>query len=249
VAPEQARRAAQSGRKLASSEPMELLALVFDANRPAGADARVRRAISLAIDRGAICNVLLQRQGEPAGGLLPQWLTGYSFLFDTTVNLDAARDAVSQIKPAPKLLTLGYDAGDALARTVAERVALNARDAGISIQVVETAPTSADVRLMRMRLPTIDAARALASLANAGGVPAAQASIESDDPEKLYAVEKALVDDGHIIPLAYLPETVGLGAQVRNWLPRRWGEWRLADVWLDIPPAQAAPAAGGPKQP
>jgi hypothetical protein len=193
--------------------------------------------------------VLLQRQGEPAGGLLPQWLSGYAFLFDTGANLDLARETVSQIKPAPKLLTLGYDAGDALARTVAERVALNARDAGISIQVVETVPASADVRLMRMRLPTIDAARALAALANAGGVPAAQASIESDDPEKLYAVEKALVDDGHIIPLAYLPETVGLGAQVRNWLPRRWGEWRLADVWLDIPPAQAAPAAGGPKQP
>jgi peptide/nickel transport system substrate-binding protein len=248
VTPEQARRAAQSGRKLAASEPVTLLALVFDVNKPAASDPRARRAISLAIDRGAICNVLLQRQGVPAGGVLPQWLSGYAFLFETAVNVDGARDWVNQIKPPPKPLTLGYDAGDVAARTVAERVALNARDAGISIQVVEIARAGADARLVRMRLPTIDGARALSSLANATGTRAMQDSFVTDDPEKLYATERAMVDDGRVIPLAYLPETVGLGAQVRNWLPRRWGEWRLADVWLDVPVSQAARAPGGPKK-
>jgi hypothetical protein len=99
-----------------------------------------------------------------------------------------------------------------------------------------------------MRLPTIDGARALSSLANATGTRAMQDSFVTDDPEKLYATERAMVDDGRVIPLAYLPETVGLGAQVRNWLPRRWGEWRLADVWLDVPVSQAARAPGGPKK-
>jgi hypothetical protein len=35
-------------------------------------------------------------------------------------------------------------------------------------------------------------------------------------------------------------EFVGLGPTVRDWMPARWGEWHLADVWLDLPePAQA----------
>jgi hypothetical protein len=28
---------------------------------------------------------------------------------------------------------------------------------------------------------------------------------------------------------------VGLGATVRDWMPARWGEWHLADVWLELP--------------
>jgi hypothetical protein len=30
-----------------------------------------------------------------------------------------------------------------------------------------------------------------------------------------------------------MPEYIGLGAAVRDWMPERWGEWHLADVWLD----------------
>jgi hypothetical protein len=35
-------------------------------------------------------------------------------------------------------------------------------------------------------------------------------------------------------------ESVGLGTAVRDWMPARWGEWRLADVWLDSPGPNAA---------
>src|SRR5260370_32970797 len=78
-APDQVRRAKQAGLRTWSSAPVELLALVFD-SKPEARDARLGRAISLSIDRAAIVNVLLQRQGETAGGLLPQWLTGYACL-------------------------------------------------------------------------------------------------------------------------------------------------------------------------
>ena len=54
-------------------------------------DPRFTQALSLAIDRAAIVNVLLQRQGEPAGSLLPQWLSGYAFLFPAEVNVVDAK--------------------------------------------------------------------------------------------------------------------------------------------------------------
>jgi hypothetical protein len=46
-------------------------------------------------------------------------------------------------------------------------------------------------------------------------------------------------------------ESVGIGAAMRNWMPARWGEWRLADVWLDLPDSAqndgARPASDGAK--
>ena len=61
------------------------------------------------------------------------------------------------------------------------------------------------------------------------------------DPEQLYALERRFLDERRILPLVVLPEYVGIGGNVRNWSPARWGEWRLADVWLD----QTENAAGG----
>jgi peptide/nickel transport system substrate-binding protein len=240
--PAQARRATQGGRKVWSSAPVEILAVVADANRGGMKDARVREALSWAIDRASIANVLLQRQGEAAGGLLPEWLSGYAFLFDSARNAERARQLLGEVTPAPGLLTLAYETGDTLARAVAERVALNARDAGLSVQAVAASATNgADMRLVRLRLETVDAGRALESLAGAVGEQLALARGTETDPAQLYAAERALLESRHVIPLAHLPETLGVGAMVRNWMPRRWGQWRLADVWLDT----AEKPAGG----
>ena len=38
-------------------------------------------------------NVLLQGGGEPAGTFLPDWMTGYAFLFPTAADLQRARQA------------------------------------------------------------------------------------------------------------------------------------------------------------
>src|SRR5512147_2333394 len=79
VAPDQLTRLGQSNRRVFSSDPVELLALRFSHSNLR--DARVREAIALTIDRDSIYNVLLQRRGEPTAALLPNWMTGYSFLF------------------------------------------------------------------------------------------------------------------------------------------------------------------------
>ena len=73
-----------AGRKVWSSSPVRLLTVVFS---PRFEDARVREALALAIDRSNIHSFLLARQGEVSGALLPQWLSGYAFLFPATADL------------------------------------------------------------------------------------------------------------------------------------------------------------------
>jgi hypothetical protein len=51
-----------------------------------------------------------------------------------------------------------------------------------------------------------------------------------------------VLDRGRIIPVAFVPEIYGVGAAVKDWMPPRWGGWRLEDVWLE-----QAPGAGSSK--
>src|SRR5262249_6741109 len=60
IGPSEVRRAVERGRKIWSSAPGELMALVFGGGRSAE-DARLREALALSIDRAAIHNVLLQK--------------------------------------------------------------------------------------------------------------------------------------------------------------------------------------------
>ena len=93
VPAEMARRAGDEKIRVESTAPVELLAVVFAAGRDGGDgraaglrrsdvnEARMREAVSRAIDRAGIVNLVLQKQGEVAGGLLPQWISGTEFLF------------------------------------------------------------------------------------------------------------------------------------------------------------------------
>ena len=88
------RRMRQNGKTVWTSSPADLVALVFDS----AVDERVREAIALSIDRATVQSVLLQRQGASTGALLPQWLSGYAFLFDGARDLERARQMAL---PAP----------------------------------------------------------------------------------------------------------------------------------------------------
>src|SRR2546425_4347839 len=154
--PDQVRLASQSGGKTWSSLPVESLALVSLRDRPAVQEARLRQAMAFSIDRAAIWSVLLQRQGEVAGGLLPQWLSGYAFLFSTPVDLERAKQLRSEVSATQRAsrgpIRVAYDFNDSLARSVAERIAVNAREAGIAAQVAPPGQASAagyDARLVR----------------------------------------------------------------------------------------------------
>jgi len=195
------RRITQSGKRVWTSLPVDLLALVFDT-----ADERVRDAIALSIDRAAIHDVLLQKQGVATGAIRPQWLSGYAFLFPTGRDLSRARELAARAAP----VSLAYDLVDSVSRLIAERVAVNAREAGLVIRPVAEGAQSVAAHLTRTRV----------------------ASPDLDTPDAAYLRERAQIQDRRIVPLFHLPETYGLAARVRGWAPSRWGGWRLESVWL-----------------
>ena len=99
----------------------------------------LREALALSVERGSIQSVLLQGAGQPAASILPNWMSGYGFVFPTGADLRglvrrANRSGGSDLDSA-------YDDADPVERLLAERIALNARDAGLSLQ-----PTAAATR-------------------------------------------------------------------------------------------------------
>jgi len=240
IPPEEARRAGERGVRVSASEPEELVALVFTAGRPVIEDSRVREAVSRSIDRAAIVNFILQKEGEAAGGLLPQWSSGTAFLFPTATDAAGAKELWAQITGAPRI-TLGYDAGDSLSEAIAERIAVNAREAGIPL-AAEAIPANAgaanyDARLVRLHMKSAKPREALsgfaAAVAAASGVDAS-ALPAGATAEQIYGRERDIVSSYRVVPVVRLPRVYGLGARVRDWRAPEAGEgWPLADVWLE----------------
>ena len=141
----------------------------------------VWQALALAIDRAPIVNVLAQRRAEAAFGLLPQWLSGYAFLFLAAPDVTRAKQLISQLRATP--LTLSYPANDGFARSVAERVALNARDAGIILQPTQN-PGGA-LRMVRWPLESTDAAAELDQAGRNAGLAGTRELAEFSQARKL----------------------------------------------------------------
>ena len=233
VAPGQARQAQPDGQRLAgrrleNSAPAEWMALTFSRDPQSTEERQLRQALSLAIDRAAMNDVLLQGGGVPTAAFLPDWMTGYAFLFPATADLQHARQLRDEVRAAPSW-TLGYDASDALARVIAERIALNAHDAGLTLQTSNSA--SADLRLVRLTLPSLDARVSLGEFAGRLGLP--RPKLDGDPASGLYTAESALLQSQRVIPLLHLRTAVGLRAAVKGWQEDPDGGWHLENVWLE----------------
>lgn len=258
---------AQTNQNLAVSRPADLLALVFlqpgpptradvarvgvEGDSPSHpgrkpVDPRVREALSLAINRAAITSVLLQRRGTPASGLLPQWLTGYEFMFPGSTNLERARelraDAAAYVIIAP--IMLAYDAADPLSKLVAERIAVDAREAGIVVQPYaeshvnsKTARSSmnADAVLLRAPLQSVEPSVALAALSDDLGLfsESVPAVLAATRPEDLLEDERKLLADHRVLPVAHLPQAIWLNNNVHNWQQLMTGGWQLDQLWVE----------------
>jgi peptide/nickel transport system substrate-binding protein len=212
--PAEVRRATQRGLRTWSSAPAELIALEWE--KPV--NPRLREAVALSIDRAAMMTVLLQRQGEIAGSLLPQWVSGYAFLFPPVTDVARAQQAASALPGNTKQVVMSYEPGDSVARLIAERVAVNARDAGV---VIRTAPlaANAELRLARIPIDALDPARTLAAL----GAP----------NQGLYESERTLLGKFSVIPLFHLPRSYAFSPRVRGWRPSPPGDWRLDTIWME----------------
>jgi ABC-type transport system substrate-binding protein len=225
-----------SQRYRTSSLPVELMTLVFSPTSKAQ-DGRLREALALAIDRKPIQSVLLKGMGEPAGSILPNWMTGYSAVFSTQANPQRARILLAGSRqPALNLsLNLNYDPRDPQAQLIAERIALDARQVGIALQV--SLSGAQDIRLIRVVLPSPDPATSLADAVRQLGLQPGLATPRGNSLDDLYQAERALLDGHAVVPLFHVPLASAVSPRVRGWRPDQLGQFgdaghSLADVWL-----------------
>jgi len=218
---------ASQARQARESEPVELLALLFAHDIQSPEDAKQRQALALSIDRNLLNRVILQGGGEPAGGLLPDWLTGYGFLFPASANLTRAQQLRAEV-PQTTLWNLGLDGSDPLMRLLAERIILNASDAGLRLQLANQ--RTPDIRLIRVPLLSLDAHVALSQINRDLGIPPPKFLDNSVDG--LYHAESAILHSERVIPLLHLRKAWAVSKSVSNWEDARDGAWRLSDVWL-----------------
>jgi len=203
-----------------------LLALVFTRDAVSQDEKLLRQALALSVERVSIRSVLLQGAGQPAASILPNWMSGYAFVFPTDADLPRARQAREQVRSIPTW-TIGYDGSDPLARFFVERIALNARDAGLVLQ--PTPAASADVRLMRIPLKSPNPWIALEDVVDLAGQSIGK---KQGGVEDLYASEVALLATQRVIPLFHLPVSYASTSSLKNWSLRPDGSWTLADAWL-----------------
>jgi ABC-type transport system substrate-binding protein len=249
---DQARGLESASQNLVFSRPAELLVVIFlqpdkTAASSAGAkkavDPRIREAISIATNRAAINNVLFQRRGAVAGGLLPQWMTGYAFLFPASPDLDQARKLRAEANTSGPV-SLAYDFSDAGAKIVAERIAVDAREAGITVQPYGDAhintrsgrrASNADAVLLRVPLRSVDPAAALAGMADDLDLDmeTTAAIMKAGKPDELFEAERKALESFRIVPIAHLPQALWLNRNVHNWQQQANGAWRLEQVWIE----------------
>lgn len=227
LAPEQSHRAGVEGGRAVTSAPVELMALVFTRGKPSPDESKLRDALELSIDRASIRSVVLQGAGEPTGGILPDWVSGYAFVFPAEQNLARARQERAEVRVAPAW-TLAYDSTDPAARVIAERIALNARDAGLNLQTAGS--SSPDLRLVRIPLPSLDPRIALATVASVIGVLVPK--LTGSAAEDIYQAESAILQAKQLIPLFQLPACYALSPAVRDANPDRVGNLHLENTWL-----------------
>ena len=189
--------------------PTDLLALTMSDQRIS--DAHLRESIALAVDRMALFNVIFQKQGEVTGSLLPNELTAYSFLFPTAANVPRARELRGGQSPPVRL---GVDASNPVLQLVAERLALNLRDAGWTVQVVpQAANPHTDLTLKLVHLEAAGPAPALREMIERFG---GRFNGEAPDPAALYRAEKTFLQSYNVVPLLYLPRAYGVSSRVHN---------------------------------
>lgn len=227
VAAENIHRAEAENHAVKSTEPYELIALIFSNESRPDDETHARTALANGVDRTSLNDVVLQAGGDPSAALLPEWASGYAFLFEEEINADIAQLRRNPLKSKISW-NLGFDSADSVSRVIAQRIVLNARDVGITLQT--NASTPPDVRLVRVPLASSDPHVALIELAKALQLPSPK--FNDATITGLYAAEKSMLQSHRVVPLLHARNAAALGARVRDWNMSSDGTWRLSNVWL-----------------
>ena len=226
VPPELVLQAQQQHLTVLVSHPVDLLALSIAPNGPL-ANLQTRQSIALAVDRAALFNVIFQKQGEVTASLLPASLSGYSFLFPPDRELDRARTLRGPAPPGA--LSLAVIDPTPTLQLAAERLALNLREDGFNVQVA--APrTAAALTLRRVHLQATAPRAALDEMCALFGQ---NGRVTGTDPVALWQSEQAILANGTIVPLVWLPRAWAVGDRVRDLRLSPDGLPLLADASLE----------------
>jgi MarR-like DNA-binding transcriptional regulator SgrR of sgrS sRNA len=222
------RRAQQEHMRLLTSRDSDLIALLVDENDPAAHDPRMREALALSIDRAALFNVVFQKEGEISASLLPNWASGYAFAWNAAPNVAKARELRSQVEK-PQDLIVSEDGNDPVLQLIADRIALNARDAGITVRSFSVVSHPALV-VKRIHLEVATPAAALDEVVNQLA-PGERAP--ADDVVAVFHQEQELLANHTIIPLLYTPRSFAYAPRVHDLVLTPDGSIRAADFWLE----------------
>ena len=226
VPAEQLRLAQQQHLTIIASPPVTLLALAV-ADSGLLSNPNLRAAIALAVDRGALSNVIFQKQGEVTASLLPAALTGYSFLFPTDRDLNKAHELRGGL--AAPALTLAADNNPTM-QLAAQRLALNLHEVGFNVQVANASTAlHKDLALLQLNLASTQPQPALESMLRSVGVAT---PVLENTPAGLYKTEREFLDTHTLIPLLYLPRAYAISGRVRDLRLSPDGSPLLADVSL-----------------
>jgi len=243
----------QSGQEVVLSRPADLLAILFlQPDRPSASarkkriDPRLRQALALAIDRAAISNAILQKKGAPASGLLPQWLTGYEVLLDVPFDRARARKLAADagLGASPGSIALGYDSADPVSKLVAERIAFDASQAGITVRPYAESHInsksaqsllSVDAVLLRLPLESLEPSVALAAVAGDLGLDGETGSLalSAARPEDLLQAERKALESFRVLPVAHADQALWLNSSTHNWQLLPNGSWDLEQLWME----------------
>lgn len=223
IVPEDIRRAQTGNRVVKISQPTELLALFFTRNAQSDDEIHLRNALAMSIDSAALNNVVFQAAGEPSGALLPNWLSGYSFVYPFGGG-GATRTRVAH----SVAWTLSCDSTDQVARIAADRILLNAKDVGINLQIVNS--ENPDIRLIKTALPLLDPQTALNELARNFQLPAP--TFSNSTISGLYSAESMLLQAHRLVPLIHLRAAAALRTNVHGFKLLPDGSWLMDNLWL-----------------
>lgn len=204
------RQAQHQKLRLALLPDVELLALKV-ADTGVLANPMVRGAIAASLDRGAIANVIFQKQGEATGSVVPASLSGFAFLFPVERDLNKARALSGGLTVPPLFLRAE---GDGTMQLAAQRVALNLHEVGLNaILAVPGSGQRADLILRTFPLIGSDPSAVYDEVLRSAGEPLASADA---NPVALYKAEHTFLDRHTLIPLVDLPHAYALGTHVRE---------------------------------
>jgi peptide/nickel transport system substrate-binding protein len=233
VPAEQLRQAQQQRMHIVES-PEALLLLLHVEDEGALANPNLRASIALAIDRTALSNVIFQKAGQVTASLLPQSLSGYAFLFPADRDLNKAHELRGGLSPPPIMLQADNSRSMQL---VAQRIALNLREAGFNVQVAAPNAPHPNLSLREVLIPNGDPSAVLDGLIQNLAHSAAPGG---DDAASLYKSEREFLAAKTWIPLLDLPRAYAVSSRVRDLESGADGLPDLANASITAPGEEAA---------